>query len=60
MKRYDVVRKSWGQERTVANALTWSRAWRYADKLNVEARRDFEEGKYTYDVPMFEVKEVTP
>lgn len=53
---YDVFRLSWGQKRHVSGPHSWPVAWRTADKLNVQARKDFAEGRIMNDVPEYIVE----
>ncbi len=59
MSRFNVVRVSWGERRHVSGPHVWPVAWRKADKLNVQAREDFREGRVMYDVPEYVVEKVT-
>ncbi len=54
--KYDVLRVSWGQKRLVSGPHSWPVAWRAAAKLNAQARKDFAEGRITYDVPEYVVE----
>jgi len=53
---YDVFRVSMGQKRHETGPHAWPVAWRKAAALNKAARKDFAEGRITYDVPEYVVE----
>jgi len=59
--KFNIVKVSWGGEgsrRKESGPHSWPVAWRKADKLNREVSKDFKEGRYTYDIPLYEVEEI--
>ncbi len=60
---YNVIRVSTmgdaPSRRRVSGPHTWPVAWRNAAALNVQARRDFAEGRVLYDVPEYVAERAT-